>query len=129
MYERERFLLKTKNISHPIKKVKFFNLEDISAKKFINITNKIPLDDKKELVICSNYLWWHRKTLAAYEVLNYPKYIFDKDGFLIDNLQDRLWHWNSKESAMRKELPNCIIHRIVKNLCCRWYGFRFTKYK
>lgn len=85
-YEDERFVLKSKKLSDPIKKNKFSNFVTHSQKQNKSTSNK-KLQDATDVsliqktFLLANQRGFDAKILASFEILNYCKYLFDAEGF------------------------------------------------
>lgn len=85
-YENERLVLRSKQLSDPIKKIKFTNFATTLAKESKSSSNK-KLHDAADInlfqktFMLANQREFYIKTLASYEILNYCKYLFDAEGF------------------------------------------------
>ena len=84
-FEKERFLLKQKNIFDPIKRIQFKNFcaaTDVKATS----TNKQLQDSKDITKVQQSFMLATQREfdlniLSSHEILYYSKYLFDSDGF------------------------------------------------
>ena len=85
-YENERFVLKSKKLSDPIKKIKFNNFVTTSEKESKTTPSK-KLQDTRDISLfqktfmLADQRGFDTKILASHEILDYCKYLFDAEGF------------------------------------------------